>query len=349
MARLRLADIAKKAGVSEASVSRVLNDKNGVSHRTRQVVLDALQESGVASGRSVAPAGLIALVTPELTKTLVASLVQELEEAIRRSGYVAAVCVQASDTVFSQEAVDLLVERGVGGIIFVSGWPGTSTLSADTRAGLRGLKLPCVFVNGPDGAGDAPFVSVDHNAAMRMAVQHLVELGHDRIGMVVGHHRNQLSARRSDGFVAALEEARCPDAATAADRVHHTLPTIEGGRTAVGALLEKACTGILCDSDLAALGVIQALKERGLSVPKHISVVTFNDSPFMEFTRPPLTAVRQPVESIAMTAIATLLADGVSSTTQHREFMLQPELIVRGSTSARWPRLEAVLAEGAGA
>lgn len=349
MTRVRLADIAKKAGVSEASVSRVLNDRRGVSHRMRQAVLTALHEARVATDRAVVQAvRLVALVTPELTNTPVAALVQELEQAIRRYGYAPAVYVQASDDAPARESVDLLVECGVVGVLFVSGWPHTTTFSEDTLADLRGLQLPYVFVNGRDGTGDAPFVSVDQPAAMRMAVRHLSELGHDRIGMVVGHHRHPLSARRIDTFVNALEESRCSDAETGADRVHHTLPTVEGGRAAAGALLAKGCTGILCESDVAALGVVQALQERGLFVPAHVSVVSFNDSPFMEFTRPPLTAVRQPVKAIAVAAVAALLADTTSGGPRHSEFTLEPELIVRGSTSARWPTPETVLAKGVG-
>ncbi|WP_432158907.1 LacI family DNA-binding transcriptional regulator [Streptomyces sp. bgisy153] len=339
MARVRLADIAKKAGVSEASVSRVLNDRQGVSHQMRQAVLDALNEAGAATGRSARQAvRLIALVTPELTSTpVVAALVQELEQAVRRYGYVPAVYVQPSDAVLAHESFDLLIEHGAAGVVFVSGWPDTTVFSEDTLVELKGSGLPYVFVNGRDMLGNAPSVSVDHREAVRMAVRHLHQLGHARIGMVVGNSRQPSSEDSIDAFIAALEEVRGADAVVEPHRVYHTLPAVAGGRVAVGTLLEDGCTGVLCDSDLTALGIMQALHESGLSVPGHVSVVTFTDSPFMEFTRPPLTAVRQPVGAIATAAVATLLPVGGTNGTDNGGCVLMPELIVRGSTAARSP------------
>ncbi|MFB0619088.1 LacI family DNA-binding transcriptional regulator [Streptomyces sp. AGS-58] len=352
MARVRLADIARKAGVSEASVSRVLNDRQGVSHKMRQAVLDALHEAGAETDRSVRDTSrIIALVTTELTSMpVVAALVQELEQAVRRYGYVPAVYVQPSDAALAHESFDLLIEHGAAGAVFVSGWPDTTVFSEDTLAELKGQGLPYVFVNGQDTLGNAPSISVDNRAAVRMATRHLNELGHVRIGMVVGNSRHPLSPASSiDGFLDALEEVRSPDAVAEAHRVYHTLPTVAGGRVMVGTLLEDGCTGVLCDSDLTALGIMQALRERGLSVPEHVSVVTFTDSQFMEFIKPPLTAVRQPVGAIAMAAVATLLSDGGTNGTHNDGFLLMPELIVRGSTSARCPTPEAASAQERGA
>ncbi|MFE7076448.1 LacI family DNA-binding transcriptional regulator [Streptomyces sp. NPDC057620] len=351
MARVRLADIAKKAGVSEASVSRVLNDRQGVSHKMRQAVLDALHEAGAQTDRSVRDTSrIIALVTTELmSMPVVAALVQELEQAVRRYGYVPAVYVQPSDAVLAHESFDLLIEHGAAGAVFVSGWPDTTVFSEDTLAELRGQGLPYVFVNGRDMLGNAPSVSVDNRAAVRLATRHLNELGHARIGMVVGNRQRPSSASSIDGFIDALEEVRRPDAVPEAHRVYHTLPTVAGGRVVVGTLLEDGCTGVLCDSDLTALGIMQALHERGLSVPEHVSVVTFTDSQFMEFIKPPLTAVRQPVRAIAMAAVATLLSNGGTNGPHNDGFLLMPELIVRGSTSARCPTPEALSAQEQGA
>ncbi|MFJ3640758.1 LacI family DNA-binding transcriptional regulator [Streptomyces sp. NPDC090108] len=348
MTRVRLADIARKAGVSEASVSRVLNDRQGVSPKMRQTVLDAVDAETVRSADRMAR--IIALVTTELAgMPVVAALVQELEQAVRQYGYVPAVYVQPSDAVLARESFDLLVEHGVAGAVFVSGWPCTTVFSEDTLAGPAALGLPHLFVNGRDMSGDAPSVSVDHRAAVRMAVRHLHELGHSRIGLVVGDTRRPLPDGGVDGFIAASQEIRGADAAGEAHRVYHTPSTVAGGRATVGTLIEDGCTGVVCDSDLTALGIVQALRERGLSVPEHLSVITFTDSPFMEFTRPPLTAVRQPVGPIAAAAVVTLLSDEETCGPGHGDFLFMPELIVRGSTSTRRPAPEAVPAQERGA
>ncbi|MFE6993631.1 substrate-binding domain-containing protein, partial [Streptomyces pharetrae] len=118
-------------------------------------------------------------------------------------------------------------------------------------------------------------------------------------------------------------------------RIERTLFTVEGGHAAGAALLDKGCTGIICGSDLMALGVIRAVRERGLSVPEDVSVIGFDDSPLIAFTDPPLTTVRQPVHAMATAAVGALLEEVGGTPVQRTEFVFQPELVVRAST-ARW-------------
>lgn len=342
MATVRLADIAKLAKVSEASVSRVLNGRPGVSPRMRQAVLTALEETGAVTGQVLRRSErLIGLVTPELTNTLVATMVQELERAIQRYGYVSVVCAREPGSLFTQEPVDVLVERGVAGIVFVSSWPEAARAWADALTGLHAQRLPYVLFNSFGEQGEAPFVAVDDQAAIRMAVKHLAALGHERIGLVVGRDSHLSFTRTVKGFISTLNEFRCLKAEEGTDFVYRALPTPEGGRAAVGGLVNIGCTAILCDGDLTALGAIQTLTERGLSVPEHISVMTLSDSRYLEFVRPPLTAVRQPVESMALAAVDLLLEDVTTNgPAQHPAFAMLPELIVRRSTAARCPTVD---------
>lgn len=236
------------------------------------------------------------------------------------------------------ELVEQLEERGVTGIVFLSG------LHADTRADptryarLASRGVPFVLINGYNDRIDAPFVSPDDGAAARMAVRHLAELGHERIGLAVGPARYVPSRRKADGFVAALTESFGLSRGQAERRVQHTLFSVEGGHAAAAALLDEGCTGVVCGSDLMALGVVRAARQRGLAVPADVSVVGFDDSQLIAFTDPPLTTVRQPVQAMATAAVGALIeeiherAQGRQTPPQRTEFVFRPELVVRGST-----------------
>ncbi|MFE3774823.1 substrate-binding domain-containing protein, partial [Streptomyces sp. NPDC059122] len=115
-------------------------------------------------------------------------------------------------------------------------------------------------------------------------------------------------------------------------RVQHTLFSVEGGHAAAAALLDDGCTGIVCGSDLMALGVVRAARQRGVDVPGRLSVVGFDDSPLIAFTAPPLTTVRQPVQAMATAAVGALIEEIQGNPVQRTEFVFQPELVVRGST-----------------
>ncbi|PYC85818.1 LacI family transcriptional regulator [Streptomyces tateyamensis] len=333
----RLSDIAAQAGVSEATVSRVLNGKAGVSATTRQTVLAALDVLGYERPTRLRQrsAGLIGLITPELSNPIFPALAQVIEQVLSRHGYTPVLCTQTPGGSTEDELVEMLVERGVAGIVFVSGLHADSTADHDRYAKLTGRQVPFVLINGYSDRIAAPFISPDDRAAMWMAVQHLAELGHERIGLAVGQRRYVPVLRKIEGFTAAMRSVLGVGAEEAEQLVHHTLFSVEGGHSAAGALLDRGCTAIVCGSDMMALGAIRAVRQRGLSVPGDVSVVGFDDSPLIAFTEPPLTTIRQPVEAMATAAVDALLEEVGGEPAQRAEFMFQPELVMRGSTGAR--------------
>ncbi|GAA2237533.1 LacI family DNA-binding transcriptional regulator [Kitasatospora cystarginea] len=333
----RLSDIAAQAGVSEATVSRVLNGKAGVSATTRQNVLAALDVLGYERPTRLRQrsAGLIGLITPELSNPIFPALAQVIEQVLSRHGYTPVLCTQTPGGSTEDELVEMLVDRGVAGIVFVSGLHADTTADHDRYAKLTGRQVPFVLINGYSEKISAPFISPDDRAAMWMAVQHLVELGHERIGLAVGQRRYVPVMRKIEGFTAAVRELLGRTEEEAESLVHHTLFSVEGGHAAAGALLDQGCTAIVCGSDMMALGAIRAVRQRGLSVPQDISVVGFDDSPLIAFTEPPLTTIRQPVEAMATAAVDALLEEVGGNPGQRAEFMFQPELVMRGSTGAR--------------
>ncbi|QQQ80582.1 LacI family DNA-binding transcriptional regulator [Saccharothrix sp. 6-C] len=337
----RLSDIAAQAGVSEATVSRVFNGKSGVSTATRQAVVAAMDLLGYERPPRLRQrsAGLIGLITPELGNPIFPALAQVVEQVLTSAGYTPLLCTQTPGGSTEDQLTEMLVDRGVAGIVFVSGLHADSTADMGRYTKLAGRGIPFVMINGYTEKISAPFMSTDDRAAMRLAVSHLVELGHERIGLAVGPRRFVPVLRKIEGFVQHMRTALPYTAEQAEALVQHSLFTVEGGQSAATALLDKGCTAIVCGSDLMAFGAIRAARQRGLSVPQDVSVVGFDDSPLIVFADPPLTTLRQPVEAMGQAAVNALLEEiggtrGHALLGTHAEFVFLPELVVRGSTGA---------------
>ncbi|MEV0123515.1 LacI family DNA-binding transcriptional regulator [Streptomyces sp. NPDC050703] len=333
----RLADIAAQAGVSEATVSRVLNGKPGVAAATRQSVLAALDVLGYERPVRLRQrsAGLVGLITPELENPIFPALAQVIGQALTRQGYTPVLATQTPGGSTEDELTEMLVDRGVSGIIFVSGLHADTTADTQRYEKLRAQGVPFVLMDGFSPHVRAPFISPDDRAAMRLAVTHLLSLGHERVGLALGPKRFVPVQRKIEGFVRVMEDrlGLSPDE-TETDLVRHSLYTLEGGQAAAGALLDRGCTAIVCASDMMALGAIRTARQRGLEVPDDVSVVGFDDSPLIAFTDPPLTTVRKPVPAMGQAAVRTLLEEIAGTPAPHSEFVFMPELVVRGSTAS---------------
>lgn len=328
--RTRLTDVAEQAGVSTATVSRVLNGKPGVAEETRRAVLAALDLLGYERPDKLRTkaAGLVGLVVPELTNPVFPAFAQHIETHLAEAGYTPLLGTQAPGGATEEQYIDAMVERHVDGIIFVSG------LHADSRADtawydrLLAMDIPFVVMNGTNPRIPAPAFSIDERRSMDIAVRHLHSLGHTRIGLATGQERYIPTQGKMRGFRDSmrrrLEQADPP--------VVNTLFTLEGGRAAAGMLLDQGCTAIVCGSDLMALGAIQLVRSRGLQAPDDVSVVGFDDSPLIAFTDPPLTTLRQPVEPMCRSAVTTLVSMIEGGPAPRTEILFLPELIVRGST-----------------
>jgi DNA-binding LacI/PurR family transcriptional regulator len=332
----RLADIAAHAKVSEATVSRVLNGKPGVGADTRQAVLAALDVLGYerpprARQRS---AGLIGLVIPELDNPIFPAYAQAIEPLLTKQGYTPMLCTLTPGGASEDEYTEMLLERGVAGIVFVSCLHADTTADPERYRRLVERRLPIVLVNGHMPQVRAPFFATDDRYAMRHAISHLVELGHERIGMATGPARYVPVVRKVEGFLSANAALLGVSEPVARQRIAHTIFSVAGGQQAVRLLLERGCTAIVCGSDMMALGVIRALREEGLAVPQDVSVIGYDDSPLIAFTDPPLTTMRQPVQAIAEAAVGALLEEMAGNPGPKDEFVFAPELVLRGSTAA---------------
>ena len=333
---VRLADIAAHAGVSEATVSRVLNGRPGVGAETRQAVLAALDVLGYdrPARSKQRSAGVVGLVIPELDNPIFPAYAQAIEKLLTRQGYTPLLCTLTPGGVTEDEYTEMLLDRGAAGIVYVSGLHADTTSDPDRYRRLVERRLPIVLINGHVPGVAAPFFATDDRYAMRQAVSHLAELGHVRIGLAAGPARYVPVVRKVEGFLAAHAVNAALDAEAAEERIAHTMFSVAGGQQAARVLVEQGCTAIVCASDMMALGVIRALREEGLSVPSDVSVIGYDDSPLIAFTDPPLTTIRQPVQAIAEAAVSVLLEEAAGIAGPKDEFVFAPELVVRGSTAA---------------
>ncbi|HSM64839.1 MAG TPA: LacI family DNA-binding transcriptional regulator [Ilumatobacteraceae bacterium] len=331
--RIRLRDVATLAGVSEATVSRVMNRKEGVSDRTRERVVRVLAELGYApEALHPTPAvGVVGLIVPELDNPIFPKFVQSVEARLLSSGYLCVLCCATRVGATEDDYLGSLIDRRVAGVIVVSG------RHADVRADHtiydeitdRGIALVCV--NGSMEESGIASVSTDDRAATATAYRHLRSLGHERIGLLIGPRCYTPVLRKIEGFEAAATEAGA--GADLDELVAETIFSLDGGFSGAQRLLDLGVTGIVAASDMMALGAIRAARERGLAVPDDLSVVGFDDTELMRFTDPPLTTVHQPVTRIVEHAVSVLFAQIEGQPYDRAERLLAGELIVRGTTA----------------
>jgi DNA-binding LacI/PurR family transcriptional regulator len=327
----RLAEVAKKVGVSEATVSRVLNEKPGVSEATRQTVLTALDVLGYERPTKLRGerARLVGLFLPELNNPIFPAFGEVVGGALAQNGYTPVLCTQSAGGISEADYVELLIQQQVSGVVFVGGQYTQRNAPHEHYARLTELGLPTVLVNAPiEGLGFAT-VSTDDAVAAEQAIAHLHQLGHTRIGLLLGPQDHVPSQRK---LASAREVTRSLGIRIEDDQIVQTLYSLEAGQAGAARLLRAGVTGILCASDPLALGAIRAVRRAGLEVPRDVSVIGFDDSALMNAVDPPLTTVRQPIEPMGRMVIELLVAQIVGTDFTSDEFFFEPELVVRGST-----------------
>jgi LacI family transcriptional regulator, repressor for deo operon, udp, cdd, tsx, nupC, and nupG len=324
-----LRHVAELAGVSQATVSRVLNGRPGVAETTRREVLRALQQLGyepVSTGKT-RRTGLVGLIVPELDNPVFPRFAQAIESLLASEGLTTMLCTSTPAGMREGDYLEVLVSHGATGIVIISGEHADSASDHRRYHDLVARGLPTVLVNGSAPGLGVATITVDHAAAARAAVAHLATLGHDRIGLAIGPRRYVPTVAFLDGYHRGLREARLqPDEGL----VSETLFGIEGGHAAGSRLLAAGATGIVCASDRMALGVIRAIREAGRGLPDDVSVVGFDDAGPNDYVDTPLTSVRQPFEPMA-SAIVRILT-GATDGTAPPDLSFRPELVVRATT-----------------
>ena len=327
-----LREVADHAGVSVATASRVATGSASVRAETRERVERAMREL-LYVPRSRDAATAIGLLVPELGNPIFPALAEEMERRAAQEGLATILCNTAGSALREAECVHMLLEHRVAGMIFISSEI-TDLRSDHAHYGRlleEGARL--VFVNGGSERLDVTSVGVDERAAGRLATEHLLALGHTCIGFAAGEEHASPTREKAAGRSAALRAAGVdPDGLVA-----YTQFGVEGGRQAFRLLMGAngaSPTGIICSSDLMAIGVIREARAHGLRVPDDLSVIGFDGIDAADWTEPALTTVEQPIDEIATTAVEALCALMESPHHALPNYVFRPRLRI-GRSSAR--------------
>ena len=330
----RLAEVAKYVGVSEATVSRVLNGRPGISEATRAAVLTALDVLGYERPTKLRGerARLVGLVLPEFGNPIFPAFAEVVAGALAKRGFTPVLCTRTAEGVSEADYVDMLLDQHVSGVIFAGGDFAQADADHEHYQRLAQRRLPVVLVNAAVEGIGFPTVACDDAHAVDQAYGHLTSLGHERIGLVLGPSDHVPSARKLAAFAEAVERAGGEQGAESGRLVERTIFSMEGGHAAAARLISRGITGIICASDVLALGAIRAARRARLRVPDDVSVVGYDDSPFMSCTEPPLTTIRQPIEAMGQAVVRLVVREVAGDAVPADELLFEPELVVRGST-----------------
>jgi LacI family transcriptional regulator len=333
-----LRDVAIRAGVHPATASRALNPETRilVSEDTARRVLDAAETLGyspnpVARSLRTRRSHTVGVLIPDLNNPLFPPMVRGLEDRLAAAGYVALIGNTDSDDRRERMVFDQMRARHVDGLVLA-----TARLHHPLLAEAARAEIPVVLINRLAQDYSFPSVSVDNERGVRMAVSHLAGLGHRRIAHIAGPQEMSTGLSRYRGFVTAMESSGLP---VDSDLVVFAKAfTVEEGVRCARLLLDQGaspdgCTAIAAGNDMLAVGCYAALDEAGLSCPEDISVVGFNDMPFIDRLRPPLTTIRFPHYQVGTEAAQLLLERIAEHAGPVKILYLAPELIVRGSTA----------------
>ena len=327
--RVTIAQIATAAGVSAATVSKVLNGSAEVSAATRERVQALLVERRYqrrTSSRAATPP-VIDLVFAELDSAWAMEIVKGAVSAAAAAGLTIALSSLA-DGSGGRSWLDQICSRGTQGVILL-----LSRLSDQEKSELWSRRLPFVVVD-PRGEQDPSVTTVGATnwAGGLAATRHLIELGHRRIGVISGRPDLLCSRARMDGYRSAMEAAGLP---LVPELMQWSNFRVDGGFRATMEMLSLPLppTAIFAGSDLQAMGALEAARVRGVRVPDDLSLVGFDDLPLDEWTSPPLTTVRQPLAEMASTAVRLLLDGDPGERPEARSIELATTLVLRQTTA----------------
>jgi LacI family transcriptional regulator len=335
--RVTLRDVARVAGVHPATVSRALNEETRmlVNEETARRVLKAAEEldyqpNPIARGLKTNRSYTIGVLIPDLTNPLFPPILRGIEDGLETASYTPLVANTDNDP--ERELLDsqTMRARQVDGIVAATARRDHRLHDALIEAGIE-----LVLVNRRQAELPVSSATADDRMGMRLAVEHLISLGHDRIAHLAGPLDYSTGLDRYEGFHETMRAAGLePDPALV--RVAEAFTEAEGARLCTQ-LVEEGLdfTAVAAANDLIALGCYDVFAEHGLRCPEEISVVGFNDMPFADRFQPPLTTIHIPHYEIGGAAAELMLERLQNPDADPRDVRLEPNLVVRGSTAAQ--------------
>ena len=331
--RATIRDIADAAGVSVATVSRVINDRPDVAPRTRDEVLRHVRAHHFTTNRSaralsVGRTGYVGFTMPYVRADYFASILAGAVEAAFEQEMRLVLCATLHEHDREVSLLETLIDGATDGAIILLPEETSEELEA-----LRSSGYPFVVADPRIPLTEGiPAVSAAHRAGAKAATDHLLALGHRRIAHISGHRTWAAAEERIEGYHAALAAAGVLPAGELLAEGDFEMPS---GYAAAGRLLDLAerPTAIFASNDNMAVGVLQAARERGLSVPEDLSVVGFDDGELARSVTPALTTVRQPLAELGRTAVSLLMRLIEGQRVEALRVELATRLVLRDSTS----------------
>lgn len=328
---MTMGELAHKLNLSTATVSRALRKPEMVAPETRMRVLEAVRTYGyktnrIAQSLRTRKSLSIGIIVSDIMNPFYSSIVRAVEGIAAPRGYSVVICNADEDPKKEEDALQLLAEKQVAGIIHASTGANLATLH-----GLREEGMVLVDVDRVSGLTDVDTVLVDNVNGARMAIEHLLSLGHHRIATIAGPEHLSTGRDRRIGYEQALQDAGVP--------IDPQLTQIGDFRKTSG---YEAARRLLANGNMATAlfvannemlaGALTAIHEAGLRIPQELSIVSFDDVRWAEYLVPPLTVVAQPTEALGQAA-AELLFRCLEGNKQPGSRIFTPHLIVRGSTA----------------
>jgi DNA-binding LacI/PurR family transcriptional regulator len=342
-------EVAERAGVSIATVSRAVNRIPSVNPELAKRVWKAIDEVGylpntqaraLVSGRS----HMLGLIVSEITNPFFPELVQEFENLAVAQGYEVLIGSTNYEPARTESLIHRMLQRNVDGVAVM-----TFGIEEELVQKLVEREFPLVFVDAGPNMPNIRVLKVDYGEGIRQAVQHLAALGHRSIAFITGPLRLRSAAARRDAFVKSMAELGLT---APSEHIVEGSHTMEGGMSAMERLLHQPelPTAVMCSNDMTAIGVLHALYRTTHSVPNEISVVGFDDIHLAQFMLPPLTTVQMSCAHLAAAAVEALRA-GIESDhtkTATKEWRIPTQLVVRQSTTFPRGTLPALVQSSSG-
>jgi DNA-binding LacI/PurR family transcriptional regulator len=323
-------EVAKLAGVSPATVSRVLNKTRYISAETERRVLEAIDKLNyyrnvhakrLATGQS----DLFGLVISEIANPYFPEIIRGFQAAAWDRGFDVLLCNTEYSPHRTQSVINKLIHSDVRGVAIV-----TSSIDAGMTSDLIAAGIGVVFCNVCYPGRLVSNITIGYQRGVLQAIEHVVSLGHRRAAVIAGPETNRTAANIKEALLTGLKRRGIhPSPVTSADY------RIDAGASAVNAILStpKPPTVIFCGSDLIAMGAMNALEEAGMKIPEDISIIGIDDISFAFLARPPLTTISVPRERLGITAFQAL--ERMLELKRHNgaDYKLETELVIRKSTA----------------
>lgn len=315
-------EVAKLAGVSVSTVSRVINSSGYVKSETRDRVVEAMKTlrfnpSSVARGLVIGKTSTVGLLLPDVSNPFFAEVARGIEEAAMAHGFTVIFCNSDWKLEYERTYLDVLKSKSVEGVIIIG--------NRNSEAEIIDIMspVPCIFVDRRMESDHENYIWIDHCAGAAIATKKLIDTGCQRIAHICGPNQSTSAAARLAGYQAAMKDADLEPV------IYQGNFRFTGGYQAAKEMLASECPpdGVFVGNDMMAIGVLQAAGELGVKIPADLSVIGYDDIEMAGCTFPPLTTIRQPAHEMGRAAFSLLKNRSV-----HTKVEFKPTLVERSST-----------------